>query len=162
MQTIGGWRDTIYAIASAVLSQSSETAPMDPLSDVLSLLKPRSYASGGFDVGGAMAIQFPAHLGIKCYAVSHGAGWLEVEGTGGPVRLTAGDCFLLPRGRPFRLAHSGEPVSVIALALGYESESAFSTAFKRVMGSSPRRYGRGRAEAAASHAPVEMELEAVA
>ena len=25
---------------------------MDPLSDVLSLLKPRSYASGGFDVGG--------------------------------------------------------------------------------------------------------------
>ena len=24
---------------------------MDPLSDVLSLLKPRSYMSGGFDVG---------------------------------------------------------------------------------------------------------------
>ena len=32
---------------------------MDPLSDVLSLLKPRSYMSGGFDVGGDWSIQFP-------------------------------------------------------------------------------------------------------
>ena len=54
-------------------------------------------------------------------------------------------------------------LSAIALALGYESESAFSTAFKRVMGVSPRRYGRGRAEAAAgaASAEVERELEAV-
>jgi AraC-like DNA-binding protein len=43
-----------------------------------------------------------------------------------------------------RLENSGDPVSVIALTLGYESESAFSTAFKRVMGCSPRQYGRGR------------------
>ena len=41
-----------------------------------------------------------------------------------------------------RLVNGTEPVSVIALSLGYESESAFSTAFKRVMGCSPRRYGR--------------------
>ncbi len=43
-----------------------------------------------------------------------------------------------------RLANSGDPIAVVARALGYESESAFSTAFKRVMGCSPRRYGRGR------------------
>jgi AraC-like DNA-binding protein len=42
-----------------------------------------------------------------------------------------------------KLANSGDPVSAIALSLGYESESAFSTAFKRVMGCSPRQYGRG-------------------
>jgi AraC-like DNA-binding protein len=41
-----------------------------------------------------------------------------------------------------RLVNSGDPVSVIARSLGYESESAFSTAFKRVMGCSPRQYGR--------------------
>jgi len=41
-----------------------------------------------------------------------------------------------------RLAHSGESVSAIALSLGYESESAFGTAFKRVMGCSPRQHGR--------------------
>ena len=42
-----------------------------------------------------------------------------------------------------RLANSSDPISVIARSLGYESESAFSTAFKRVMGRSPRQYGRG-------------------
>jgi AraC-like DNA-binding protein len=39
-----------------------------------------------------------------------------------------------------RLMHSDDPVSAIALSLGYESESAFSTAFKREMGCSPRQY----------------------
>jgi AraC-like DNA-binding protein len=77
---------------------------MDPLSDVLSLLKPRSYSSGGFDVGGDLSIQFARHEGIKCYAVISGQGWLSVEGVPDPVRLTTGDCFLLPSGRPFRLA----------------------------------------------------------
>src|SRR6202034_3561712 len=43
-----------------------------------------------------------------------------------------------------RLANSSDPISVIALSLGYESESAFSTAFKRVMGCSPRQYSRDR------------------
>ena len=37
-------------------------------------------------------------------AVVSGQCWLSVEGVPDPVRLTAGDCFLLPRGRPFRLA----------------------------------------------------------
>jgi AraC-like DNA-binding protein len=41
-----------------------------------------------------------------------------------------------------RLASSSDPVSVIALSLGYESESAFSTAFKRVMGCAPRQYNK--------------------
>jgi AraC-like DNA-binding protein len=43
-----------------------------------------------------------------------------------------------------KLSNSKEPVSVIARSLGYESEAAFSTAFKRVMGCSPRQYGHGR------------------
>jgi AraC-like DNA-binding protein len=77
---------------------------MDPLSDVLSLLKPRSYSCGGFDVGGALSIQFPKHDGIKCYALVSGRGWLSVEGVPDPVRLETGDCFVLPRGWPFRLA----------------------------------------------------------
>jgi len=77
---------------------------MDPLSDVLSLLKPRSYMSGGFDVGGQLSVQFPKHEGIKCYALVSGQCWLSVEGVPEAVRLTAGDCFVLPRGWPFRLA----------------------------------------------------------
>jgi AraC-like DNA-binding protein len=77
--------------------------PTDPLSDVLSLLKLRSFGAGGFDVGGEWALGFQAYEGIKCYAVVTGGGWLAVEGEE-PVELHAGDCYLLPRGRPFQLA----------------------------------------------------------
>ncbi len=78
---------------------------MDPLSDVLSLLKPRSYMSAGFDAGGDWSIQFPDQQeGIKSDAVVSGQCWLSVEGVPDAVRLDTGDCFLLPSGRPFRLA----------------------------------------------------------
>lgn len=78
---------------------------MDPLSEVLSLLKPRSYLSSGFDAGGDWAIEFSnQHDTIKCYAVVSGGCWLAVDGVPEPVRLEAGDCFVLPSGRPFRLA----------------------------------------------------------
>ena len=43
-----------------------------------------------------------------------------------------------------RLTSSDDSISVIAPSLGYESESAFSTAFKRVMGCSPRQYSQRR------------------
>ena len=76
---------------------------MDPLSEVLALLKPQSLASGGFPVPGDMAIYFPKHQGIKCYAMLAGQCWLAVEGVAEPVLLQAGDCFLLPRGMPFQL-----------------------------------------------------------
>jgi len=70
---------------------------VDPLSDVLLLLKPSTYRAGGFDLGGDFAIKFPKHESIKCYAVVSGQCWLSVEGVPEAVRLTAGDCFLLPR-----------------------------------------------------------------
>jgi AraC-like DNA-binding protein len=77
---------------------------MDPLSEVLALMKPQLYVAGGFTVVGDMAIHFPKHKGIKCYAMLAGQCWLVVEGVSEPVLLHAGDCFLLPRGLPFRLA----------------------------------------------------------
>ncbi len=90
---------------------------MDPLSDVLSLLKPRSYRAGGFDAGGDISIQFPEHHGIKCYAVVSGACWMSVDGVPDPVRLATGDCFLLPRGRAFRLASDLNLPPIDALAM---------------------------------------------
>jgi hypothetical protein len=103
-------------------TQRSETPPlqlglgssqrMDPLSEVLALMKPQLYVAGGFAVVGDMAIHFPKHQGIKCYAMLAGQCWLVVEGVPEPVLLHAGDCFLLPRGLPFRLTTdlSLEPV----------------------------------------------------
>ncbi len=85
---------------------------MDPLSEVLALMKPQSLACGGFMVPGDMAIYFPKHQGIKCYAMLAGQCWLVVESVPDPILLNVGDCFVLPRGLPFRLATdlSLEPV----------------------------------------------------
>ncbi len=78
---------------------------MDPLSDVLALLKPQSCLTAGLDAGGDWAIRFDNRAGtIKCYAVTGGACWLKVDGVDDGVRLAAGDCFVLPSGRSFTLA----------------------------------------------------------
>jgi hypothetical protein len=77
---------------------------MDPLSNVLALLRPRTYSSGGFDAGGEWSIQFPRYEGIKCYAVVSGHCWLLVEDIPDPVRLRKGDCILLPTERSFCVA----------------------------------------------------------
>ncbi|MBP2302099.1 AraC family transcriptional regulator [Azospirillum picis] len=78
--------------------------PVDPLSDVLSLLKPHTYIAGGFDLAGGWSIRFNAHTGIKCYALVSGRCWLTVEGAAEPLEMEAGDCVLLPNGRRFVLA----------------------------------------------------------
>lgn len=90
---------------------------MDPLSDVLSLLKLRTYMSGGFDAGGEWALAFGPHDGIKCYAAVSGECWLAVDGVPDAVRVRAGDCFLLPRGRAFRVASDLRVAPVDALTI---------------------------------------------
>lgn len=76
---------------------------MDPLSNLFALLKPRSLNTGRFDLGAEQTVVVPSFEGIKCYAVLAGACWLKIEGSESAL-LTAGDCFLLPAGRPFQLA----------------------------------------------------------
>jgi len=76
---------------------------VDPLSDVLSLVKIRSYWSVGFEWGGEWCIQFGAYEGIRIYAVVFGECWLSVEGVAEPIRGSTGDCILLPSGRPYRV-----------------------------------------------------------
>ena len=77
---------------------------MDPLSEVISFLEPRSYRVGGFEAGGDWSIRFDPYEGVKCYAVTSGACWLAVEGAGEPVLFKQGDCLLLPHGSPFQVA----------------------------------------------------------
>lgn len=78
---------------------------MGALSSVLSLLKPRNSLAAGLDAGGDWAIRFPdLSEGIKTGSVVSGSCWLAVEGSAEPMRLTPGNCFLLPHGRRFVLA----------------------------------------------------------
>ena len=99
---------------------------MDPLSEVLSLLKPQSYLSGAFGLDRGLAVQFQKHQGIKCYAILAGHCWLTVETVPDPVRLNAGDCFLLPRGLPFSLSTdlSLTPIDFRILLEAYKSTGA--------------------------------------
>ena len=99
---------------------------MDPLSDVLSLLKPRSTVSRGFSAAGNWAIQFPRNEGIKCYAVVSGQCWLTLQILDDAVPLNTGDCFLLPTGRPFRLASdlALEPVDAASIYLAVSDGEA--------------------------------------
>ncbi len=110
---------------------------MDPLSEVLALMKPQLYVAGGFAVAGDMAIQFPKHQGIKCYAMLAGQCWLVVESVPEPVLLHAGDCFLLPRGLPFRLATDlsleAVPYAQAFAELGMRSEAPGVTEGARYM-----------------------------
>lgn len=77
---------------------------MDPLSDIISFLRLRSYLVGGFEAGGSWSVGFDAHEAVKCNAITAGACWIAVEDAGEHVFLQEGDCFMLPRGRPFQIA----------------------------------------------------------
>jgi AraC-like DNA-binding protein len=100
---------------------------MDTLSDVLTMLKPRSDLSGGFTAGGAWSIQFPRQQGIRFQAVLSGECWLAVDGVTDPVRLKAGDCTMLPKGRPFKLASDLSLTSVSAESVLATSRDGMAT-----------------------------------
>ncbi|MDZ7283103.1 AraC family transcriptional regulator [Sphingomonas sanguinis] len=76
---------------------------MDPLSDVLRLLKPASFGFRGLNAGGSWQLQFPASAGIKAYAIESGTCWMLLDAGGDPVRLGPGDVMLLPGRSAFKL-----------------------------------------------------------
>jgi AraC-like DNA-binding protein len=76
---------------------------MDPLSDILSLLRPNSYGFRGLDAGGDWALVFGPDDGVKCYAIQSGTCWLAMEGAAEPVLLAAGDFVLMPGGKGYRI-----------------------------------------------------------
>ena len=93
---------------------------MDPLSDILSLVKVNNCWSGGFDWGGEWCLGFGPHQEIRVYAVISGECWLAMEGMAEPVHGKPGDCLLLPSGRPFRVGNNLalRPVDALNLPIG--------------------------------------------
>ncbi|MBB5368172.1 MULTISPECIES: AraC family transcriptional regulator [unclassified Janthinobacterium] len=103
----------------SIMSRSSRNEA-DPLSEVLSLLKPRSYMSGGIDAGGAWSFQFAPSNCFLCFALVTGQCWLAIDGEDEAVRLQAGDFVALPHGPAFRLASdlALPPVDVRSVVTG--------------------------------------------
>jgi len=99
---LGRFGATIYAMNAPNLARSSRSSA-DPLSDVLSLLKPSSYMSGGVDVGGDWSLQFDASNCLLCFALVSGHCLFSMAGADEVVRLEAGEFVVLPHGPAFRL-----------------------------------------------------------
>ncbi len=49
-----------------------------------------------------------------------------------------------------KLIKTSDSIAVIADSLGYESDSAFSAAFRRIMGSAPRQFAKSQLKEPAS------------
>ncbi|MGV9233730.1 AraC family transcriptional regulator [Streptomyces nigra] len=76
---------------------------MDPLEDILSLLRTRSHLSAGLTAGGQWSVRFEPPTGVKFNTLRRGYCWLEVEKADGPIALAPGDCYLLTQPLPFTL-----------------------------------------------------------
>lgn len=76
--------------------------PLDPLSDVLASLNVRTGSLAGLDAAGGWALRFEVREHIKIGAVLTGSCWIGADGAP-PVRLEAGDCFLLAARESFEL-----------------------------------------------------------
>lgn len=81
--------------------------PVDPLSDVLSLLRPHDCVAAGLDAGGDWSIRYAPHSGLKCIGIQKGGCWLAIESLGAPLWLGEDDCVILPRGKAFVLSARG-------------------------------------------------------
>ena len=87
----------------------------DPLSDILTAFDTRSFLSGQIIAGGDWAIRFPPPEAIKFGAVVRGTCWHEVEAHGGPVRLSAGDVFVVNGRASLRLSSDPDITPLDAL-----------------------------------------------
>jgi AraC-like DNA-binding protein len=97
--------------------RDSTKMTVDPFSDILRLANAQSVVSGGFTAGGSWAIRFPAFDKLKFSALIRGNCLLMVDGEEEPVRVEAGDVFLLSAQRSFVLASDLAAVPIEAASV---------------------------------------------
>lgn len=87
---------------------------MDPLSEVLSMLRPAHYAFRGLEAGGRWSLHYPADGSLKCFAVTLGSCWLYGDAPVGQRRLLQGDVVIVSGSSALRLCSDVEtqPVDV--------------------------------------------------
>lgn len=92
----------------------------DPFSDILEMANAQSVVTGGFTAGGRWSLRFPVPGKLKFFAVVKGDCWLTLDGDAQPVRIQAGDVFMLGVERAFVLANdlSAPPIEAKAAFAG--------------------------------------------
>ncbi|GGL00924.1 AraC family transcriptional regulator [Sphaerisporangium melleum] len=81
---------------------------MDPLSYVLSMMNVESAQPVRLEAGGPWALRFDGYRRVKFAAVLTGSCWIALEGLE-PVRVEAGDCYLVNAGAPYRMSRDRDP-----------------------------------------------------
>jgi len=76
---------------------------MDPLSDVLSVLQVEDAAFGRIEAGGRWALQGSKARHVVFFALLDGPCWLIPDSSDQPIRMEAGDCFVISSGASYRL-----------------------------------------------------------
>ncbi len=89
---------------------------MDPLSDILTLMRPTGYGFRGLDARGPWALSFAAAIGIRCFAIEQGTCFLRLVGTPAAIRLDAGDVVLASSDRELKLYSCEETQAIDAVA----------------------------------------------
>jgi AraC-like DNA-binding protein len=74
---------------------------MDPLSDVFLLLRVQSVLSARIEVSGPWSMRFSEYEHIKFAGILEGSFWLWFEDGTPPVKMNAGDFYLLTRGQAY-------------------------------------------------------------
>ncbi|MEO7715708.1 MAG: AraC family transcriptional regulator [Capsulimonas sp.] len=99
---------------------------VDPFSDILKLTNAQTVVSGGFTAGGLWAMRFPPPDKMKFFALVKGSCWLSIDGNEAPVRIEAGDMFLVSAQRSFVLAAdlTLEPLDAVTVFAGKKSRIA--------------------------------------
>lgn len=120
-------------LESPIYLRESTEMDVDPVSDLLKLTDAQSVVSGGFTAGDRWALRFSPPDKLKFFAVVRGHCLLLIEGERQPLRIEAGDAFLLsaPRGFVLSSEHdvlpqdatqvfAARPGAVVALGQGDE------------------------------------------
>jgi AraC-like DNA-binding protein len=94
----------------------SETLPRDPLSDVLALLDIEGFLSRRLEASGSWALRFPEYRHMKFGGIIEGSRWIWIEGATPPLKLDAGDFYLLSHGGPYCFASDVKAKPVDGLA----------------------------------------------
>jgi AraC-like DNA-binding protein len=89
---------------------------LDPLSQILALLRPQGFSWKQAEAAGDWALGFPAHSGVAFCLVAAGGCWLELPDQAAR-RLEAGDFVLLAAPPAWRL-RNGAPPAVIEIETG--------------------------------------------
>ncbi len=112
---------------------------MDPLSDVLSLLKLKGMLSARLECAGSWAFRFPAYRHLKFGNIHSGSLWIWIEAVTEPICVEEGDFYLITDGMPYCLASDPnaevlDGVPIVAEKLGPDRIVRYGNGDMRVVG----------------------------